>query len=98
MTSFSPADHAMGLELQLEEVLEQQHRARVQGRVDDAERLQAEIEQLQGELAATSELLAYDQPRLEPPEFHDADKLSAPDSKRTAATRASVPRELPSSG
>lgn len=69
----------MGLELQLEELLEQQRRARVQGRPDDAARLQAEIEQLQGELAATAEMAASDPGVPEPPQLHDAEKLSATD-------------------
>lgn len=70
----------MGLELQLEELLEQQRRAAVQGRTGDADRLQAEIEQLQSELAATSELLAFDPPVPEPPRIHDAEKFSVPGS------------------
>ncbi|HET6963673.1 MAG TPA: hypothetical protein VFH58_02805 [Acidimicrobiales bacterium] len=76
MTDFRPADHAMGLELQLEELREQQQRARVQGRVADAERLQAEIEALQAELAATAEMLSEEDTGLEPPHLHDAGKLS----------------------
>lgn len=65
----------MGLELQLEELQEQQQRARVQGRTSDVSRLQAEIEQLQGELATTSEMLTAE-PDPEPPQIHDAEKLS----------------------
>lgn len=65
----------MGLELQLEELLEQQQRARVQGRTADVARLQADIEVLQGELAATSELVSGE-PDPEPPQLHDAEKLS----------------------
>jgi DNA-binding protein H-NS len=76
MTYFRPADHAMGLELQLEELREQQERARVQHRQADVERIQAEIDELQAELAATSELLSTDQPEPEPPHLHDAGKLS----------------------
>jgi hypothetical protein len=76
MTSFRPADHAMGLELQLEELLEQRQRAAVQGRTADAGRLQAEIDQLQGELAATAEMLGSAPPSPEPPQLHDAEKLS----------------------
>jgi hypothetical protein len=52
------ADHAMGLELQLEELTERQRRAVVQGRHDDAARLGAEIAGLHAELAATAERLA----------------------------------------
>lgn len=66
----------MGLELQLEELLEQQKRAVVQSRTDDAERLQNEIEQLQMELAETSEYVSADEPE-EPPHMHDGEKLAA---------------------
>ncbi len=66
----------MGLELQLEELREQQQRARVQGRVADAERMQSEIEALQAELAATAEMLSDDDTGVEPPQLHDAGKLS----------------------
>jgi hypothetical protein len=61
----------------MEELREQQQRARVQGRPSEAERLQVEMEQLQTELAATVEMLATDQSVPEPaPELHDAEKLS----------------------
>lgn len=76
MADFRAADHAMGLELQLEELLEQQKRAVVQGRTDDAEQLQSEIEQLQMELAETSEHVTADEPD-EPPQMHDEEKLAA---------------------
>ncbi len=66
----------MGLELQLEELREQQQRARVQGRVADAERMQSEIEALQAELAATAEMLSDEDTGVEPPQLHDAGKLS----------------------
>jgi SAM-dependent MidA family methyltransferase len=79
MTDFRPADHAMGLELQLEELQEQQQRARVQGRAAEVERLQDEMEELQTELAATSEMIAGDQTAPEPPHLHDAEKLSVTD-------------------
>jgi hypothetical protein len=75
MTYFRPADHAMGLELQLEELREQQERARVQGRETDAARLQSEIEELQTELAATAEMIRPGE-APEPPRLHDAEKLS----------------------
>ena len=51
------ADHAMGLELQIVELVEQQTRARVQHRDDDANQLEAEIGQLRAELAATAEVV-----------------------------------------
>jgi hypothetical protein len=46
------ADHAMGVELQIVELVEQQTRALVQHREDDAELLEPEIVQLRSELAA----------------------------------------------
>ncbi|MGI8493316.1 MAG: hypothetical protein ACR2KC_07350 [Acidimicrobiales bacterium] len=52
------ADHALGLELRLEELVEQAARAEVQGRTDDAEALQSEIAALQQELATTAERAA----------------------------------------
>lgn len=52
------ADHAMGLELQLVELVEQQTRARVQHRDEDADRFEPEIAELRGELAVVGELAA----------------------------------------
>lgn len=79
MTDFRPADHAMGLELQLEELQEQSRRAQVQGRDEDVRKLQPQIEQLQYELAMTAELLDRDTGAEEPPQLHDAEKLSLSD-------------------
>lgn len=78
MANFRPADHAMGLELQLEEMIEQRERARVQGRVEDARDLGLEIAALQAELASTAEQAALqgDEQDEPAPELHDADKLS----------------------
>jgi hypothetical protein len=77
MANFRPADHAMGLELQIEELIEQRERARVQGRVEDARHLAVEIGALQAELASTAEQAAVLGNQDEPePELHDADKLS----------------------
>jgi hypothetical protein len=50
------ADHAMGLELQIVELVEQQTRARVQHRDRDAEQFDDELAQLRSELAATAEV------------------------------------------
>jgi len=50
------ADHAMGVELQIVELVEQQTRARVQHRFDDAERLEAEIAELRTELAEAADV------------------------------------------
>ncbi len=58
MTDPRLEDHATGLELQLIELVEQQERALVQHREEDAARLQREIDALRSELAATAEQLA----------------------------------------
>jgi hypothetical protein len=51
-------DHAVGLELQIVELEERCPRALVQGRGDDADRLEREAETLRTELASTAEFLA----------------------------------------
>jgi hypothetical protein len=51
-------DHAVGLELQIVELEERCQRALVQGRGDDAARLEREAETLRTELASTAELLS----------------------------------------
>ena len=51
-------DHAIGLELQIVELEERCQRAMVQGRTDDADRLEREAETLRTELASTAEVLA----------------------------------------
>ncbi len=48
-------DHATGLELQIVELVERRERARVQGRMGDAEEAQRQIDALQMELAETAE-------------------------------------------
>lgn len=48
-------DHAMGVELQIVELVEQQARATVQHRNADAERLGQELALLRSELASTTE-------------------------------------------
>ncbi len=53
-------DHAVGLELQIVELVERMERARVQGEPEEADRLQREIDGLQGELARTAEQLTTD--------------------------------------
>ena len=66
----------MGLELQLEELQEQRQRARVQGRWQDARRLESEIADLQAELAVTAELLAVRGSEPDPqPRIHNAEQL-----------------------
>jgi hypothetical protein len=79
MVHFRPEDHAMGLELQLEELTEQRKRAEVQGRSGDAARLDAEIGAIQAELAATAEVLAFRGPEPPPPpRLHNAAELDEP--------------------
>jgi hypothetical protein len=58
MTDPRMEDHAVGLELQLVELVEQKQRAEVQGRKNDVARLETQIEPLQFELAATAERLS----------------------------------------
>lgn len=48
-------DHAVGIELQIVELVERMERARVQGESEEADRLQREIDGLQAELARTAE-------------------------------------------
>ncbi|HEX3394038.1 MAG TPA: hypothetical protein VHS52_05875 [Acidimicrobiales bacterium] len=48
-------DHVVGLELQLVELVEQQHLARTQYRPDEAARLESQIAAIQAELAASAE-------------------------------------------
>jgi hypothetical protein len=56
----------MGLELQLEELVERQKRASQQGFVAEAARLQTEISSLQGELVSTAERIASEVPTPSP--------------------------------
>jgi hypothetical protein len=73
-----PSDHAMGLELQIEELVERRQRALVQGRSADAERLGVEIAALQEDLAATADRLAEEGEDERPgPELHDAEHLAS---------------------
>ena len=83
MTDPQLEDHVVGLELQLVELVESQQRAEVQGRVEDAKRLQAEIAQLQTELAAYADHIVEFEEEAEPT---PAPHLEAP----TAAEAASV--------
>ena len=48
-------DHLVGVELQLNELVEKRERARVQGRQEEVEDLTREIEVLQDDLAVTAE-------------------------------------------
>jgi hypothetical protein len=58
MTDPRLEDHAFGVELQINELVEQIERARVQGRTDRVAELQRELEVLQDDLVETSEELA----------------------------------------
>lgn len=58
MTDPRLADHEMGLELQIVELVEQRRRAEVQGQAEDVQRIQAEIDALQAEMARTAEQIA----------------------------------------
>lgn len=51
-------DHAIGLELQIVELVERRERALVQGEDGAAKRIQQEIDALQAELATTAEAIA----------------------------------------
>ena len=58
MTNPRLEDHLVGLELQLVELVEQKQRAEVQGRTADARQLEAQVAELQTELAATAEAIS----------------------------------------
>ncbi len=78
MTDPRLEDHVVGLELQLVELVEQEQRAEVQGRAEDAARLKNEIQALQFELADTAELLsAEEQATVEPEARPDVQAASA---------------------
>ncbi len=51
-------DHAVGVELQIVELVEQRERAVVQERHEDVARIDLEIEALQREMTRTAEVLA----------------------------------------
>ncbi len=51
-------DTICGLELQLIDAVERQERAEVQDDADEAARIQAEIDRLQGQLAAVADAVA----------------------------------------
>ena len=55
---WSAADHALGVELQLEELVDRADEARRHGWPQEAEALEPEITALQGELAETAERVA----------------------------------------
>jgi hypothetical protein len=51
-------DHAVGVELQIVDLVERRERASAQGRIDDASQLQAQIDSLHSELARTADVIA----------------------------------------
>jgi hypothetical protein len=68
-------DHAVGVELQIVELVEQQERAVVQGRHEDAARIQAEISVLREEMARTAEKIARGDAGT--PEFRDVEEAQS---------------------
>jgi hypothetical protein len=58
MTDPRLEDHVTGLELQLVELVEQRERALVQGDHAGMARIEAEIAELQAEMASTAEAIA----------------------------------------
>lgn len=60
MTDPRLEDHVTGLELQIVELVEQRERARVQGDTAALARIEAELAELQNEMAATAEQIADD--------------------------------------
>lgn len=62
MNDTQAANHALGLELQIEELVEQRERARVQGRHDDENGFTRQINDLQAELAEAVEMALKPEP------------------------------------
>lgn len=58
MTDPRLENHALGIELQIVELVEQRERAIVQERPEDVARLQREIDALQQEMTLTAEVIA----------------------------------------
>ena len=58
MTDPRLEDHAIGVELQITDLVEKIERARVQGRDERVKELQPQLEALQDELATTAEAIA----------------------------------------
>ncbi|MDP8976441.1 MAG: hypothetical protein M3N28_08805 [Actinomycetota bacterium] len=58
MTDPRLENHAVGVELQIVELVEQRERAAVQERHDDVARIQREINALQQEMTLTAEVIA----------------------------------------
>ncbi len=77
-------DHAVGLELQIVELVEQRERATVQERHDDANRIQHEIDTLQEEMVRTTEKIT--RPDADLPEFHDVEEAVVAEAAMEDAT------------
>jgi len=58
MTDPRLENHALGIELQIVELVEQRERATVQERPEDVTRIQREIDALQQEMTLTAEVIA----------------------------------------
>ena len=58
MTDPRLENHAVGIELQIVELVEQRERATVQERPEDVARIQREIDALQQEMTLTAEVIA----------------------------------------
>jgi hypothetical protein len=82
MTNPRLEDHLVGLELQLVELVENKHRAEVQGRIDDAKLLDVEINELQTEMAATAETISEAEQEVDAVPHAD---LAAPTAAQFAA-------------
>ena len=87
MTDPRLEDHVVGLELQLVELVEQQHRAEVQHRPEDAAKLEPAIAAVQQELAVTAEVLSSEEsagteePHVLAPTVDEVMSASAPASR-----------------
>ncbi len=79
MTDPRLENHAVGVELQIVELVEQRERAAVQERHEDVARIQQEIEALQQEMTLTAEVIAGE-PDAEPPDLPEP-----PDDDQTEA-------------
>ena len=79
MTDPRLADHATGVELQIEELVHQRETARREGWGDEADALEPEIAELQLELAETAEQVADEHyQRIDVHDVDTADHLTGP--------------------
>jgi len=80
MTDPRLENHALGIELQIVELVEQQERAVVQERHEDAARIQREIDALQQEMSLTAEVIAGEAD-TEPPGLPDPPDVDETDAE-----------------